>query len=65
MRKAVEKSLSGAQGAVCISSSILEFAREADGENAASLPRTLDNTLSCLGQDLSNNIVLIVDLPEV
>jgi C4-dicarboxylate-specific signal transduction histidine kinase len=66
MRKAVEKSLAGAQKAATISSSLLGFAQEADERHAARVPAVLDETLACLGRDLKQDgITLTLDLPNV
>lgn len=66
MRKAVEKSLAGAEKAASISSSLLGFAQEADERHAARLPVVFDESLACLGRDLKQDaITLETDLPNV
>lgn len=50
MKKAVEKSLRGAQRAAQISSSMLGFAREADGQQACNVAEVVAEVFSCLAR---------------
>lgn len=66
MKKAVEKSLSGAERAAQITSSLLGFAREADQEHAAVLRTTIQEAISCLARDpRKDGIELTIDVPNV
>lgn len=66
MKKAVEKALSGAERAASISAALLGFARQADEQRVALLPRTVQDALSCLARDpRKDGIELTLDLPEV
>ena len=66
MRKAVEKALTGAEKASQISNSLLGFAREADEQLAAPLPRTVDDAVQCLARPpAKDGYELTVDVPEV
>lgn len=66
MRKAVEKSLAGAERAAKISSSLLGFARDADDEHAADVPAVVHDAIACLGRDpAKDGITLTLDLPDV
>jgi C4-dicarboxylate-specific signal transduction histidine kinase len=66
MKKAVEKSLAGAERAAKISASLLGFAREADEQQAAALPKTVQEALTCLAREpRKDGIELTLDLPEV
>ncbi len=66
MRKAVERSLGGAERAARICSSLLGFSREADERLAAPLIRTIDETIACLSRDpKKDGIVLSIDVPDV
>jgi len=66
MRKAVERSLSSAERAANISSSLLGFAREADHEHAAPLQSTVKESIVCLAREpKKDGIELTVDLPDV
>ena len=66
MRKAVEKSLAGAERAAHISASLLGFAREADEQHAASLAKTLEASVACLAREPKRDgIELTIDVPEV
>jgi signal transduction histidine kinase len=64
--KAVKRSLSGAERAAKISSSLLGFARETDEEHAAPLRKTVDEAIGCLGRaPQKDGIELTIDLPDV
>lgn len=64
LRKAVEKSLAGAERAAHISASLLGFAREHDPEPVALLPQVVEDSLACLGRHPSKDgIELVVDVP--
>ena len=66
MRKAVEKALTGAEKASQISNSLLGFAREADEQLAAPLPRTVDEAVQCLARaPAKDGYELTVDVPDV
>ena len=66
MKKAVEKSLSGAERAAQITSSLLGFAREADQAHAAVLRSTIQEAISCLARDpKKDGVVLTIDVPDV
>lgn len=66
MRKAVERSLSGAERAAKICSSLLGFSREADERLAAPLVRTIDETIACLSREpKKDGITLNIDVPDV
>jgi len=64
--KAVQKSLAGAERAAHISSSLLDFAREQDEQHAASLSKTIEESLTCLARHpKKDGIALSVDVPDV
>lgn len=66
MKKAVEKALMGAERAAKISSSLLGFARESDGQHVANLPQVIDDTIACLARDpRKDGIELKVDMPDL
>lgn len=66
IRKALQKSLDGAERAANISSSLLGFAREADEKHVSRLPQAIDDTLACLARDPKRDgIELNVDVPDV
>jgi signal transduction histidine kinase len=66
MKKAVEKSLAGAERAAHISASLLGFAREADEQHAAPLRKTIDDAVACLARDpRKDGIDLTIDVPDV
>lgn len=64
--KALEKALTCAERAVNISTSLLGFAREADQEQVARLPKVVQEALTCLARDpRKDGIELTVDVPDV
>ncbi len=64
--KAVEKSLSGAQRAAKISSSLLGFAHTGEDEKSAPLRHTIDEAVACLARDpKKDGIELVIDVPDV
>lgn len=66
MKKAVEKGLAGSQRAAAISASLLGFAREADQQHVAALPKTIDEAVHCLAREpRKDGIDLVVDVPDV
>ncbi len=66
MRKAVEKSLAGAERAAKISSSLLGFSREHDRRQTAPLRQTIDEAVATLARPPERDgIALTVDVPEV
>ena len=66
LRNAVEKSLSGAQKASHISSSLLGFAREQDQQQAAPLISTVEEAIACLARDPSKDgIEMEISIPDV
>jgi signal transduction histidine kinase len=66
LTKAVEKALAGAEKAAHISSSLLGFAREADQQHVANLPKTIEESVTCLAREpRKDGIELTVDVPGV
>jgi two-component system NtrC family sensor kinase len=66
MRKAVEKSLAGAERAAHISSSLLGFAREADGNHTAHLPTVVHEAVGCMAREPQRDgIDLRLEVPDV
>lgn len=66
MKKAVERALSSAERAAQISSSLLGFAQENDGANAANLPEVAREAVACLARDPEKDgIHMQIDLPDV
>jgi signal transduction histidine kinase len=66
MRKAVERALAGAQRAAHISSSLLGFAREADGGDSANLRTVIDEAMGCLARDpRKDGIELTISVPDL
>jgi signal transduction histidine kinase len=65
MRKALQRSLEGAQRATRISNSLLGFAGQ-DEDKAANLPATADEAVTCLAREPGKDgVALEVDLPDV
>lgn len=66
MRKAVEKAIAGAERAARLSSSILGFAHDHDGETTASVPTVVSEAVACLAREpQKDGIQLTVDVPAV
>jgi len=66
MKKAVVKSLAGAQRAAHISGSLLGFAREEDERHVADLPEVIDDAINCLGRSPEKDgITLEIDAPDL
>lgn len=66
MKKAVEKAVGGAERAAKICSSLLGFAREADDQHVASLPRTIADAIACLSREpRKDGIDLTIAVPDV
>ncbi|MCE9590007.1 MAG: HAMP domain-containing histidine kinase [Planctomycetes bacterium] len=66
MKKALEKSLQGAERAANISSSLLGFAREADQKHAAKLRTVVDESVACLAREpKKDGIQLTLDIPDI
>ncbi|MAE61196.1 MAG: hypothetical protein CMJ49_07550 [Planctomycetaceae bacterium] len=64
-RKAVEKSLKGAERAAAISSSMLGFAREADGSPVCCVREVIDEVFSCLAREPEKDgIQLTINVPD-
>ncbi len=64
-KKAIEKSLRGAQRAAQISSSMLGFARDADGQQSAHLPEVITEVFSCLARaPEKDGIQLTLSVPQ-
>ncbi len=66
MHKAVERALAGAQRAAQISSSLLGFAREADGTDCANLRTVIDEAMGCLARDpRKDGIEFTINAPDL
>lgn len=66
MRKAVEKSLAGAERAAKVSSSLLGFSREHDARTVAPLRETLDEAVATLARPPQRDgITLSIDVPDI
>lgn len=67
MKKAVEKAIAGAKRASDISTSLLGFGCDHDGEDhAALLPLTVSKAIKCLVRDpRKDRIEILVDVPEI
>jgi len=66
MKKAVEKSLAGAERAASISGSLLGFAREEDDRHVASLPEVIDDAINCMGRHPEKDgIEMKIDAPRI
>lgn len=66
MRKAVEKSLAGAERAARVSSSLLGFSREPDGRTTAPLRETLEEAVATLARPPQRDgITLTIDVPDL
>ena len=66
LRKAVEKSLAGAEKAAQISSSLLGFAREADEAHVTHLPTVAAEAVACMAREpRKDGIELTLDVPDV
>lgn len=64
-RKAVEKALKGAERAAQISSSMLGFAREADGSPVCCVREIVDEVFSCMARDpKKDGIELVLEIPD-
>ncbi|MAE66016.1 MAG: two-component sensor histidine kinase [Phycisphaeraceae bacterium] len=65
VRKALEKSLSGAERAAKISASLLGFAREADEHHVARLCGVIDEAIGCMARDpAKDGLEVEVDVPD-
>jgi signal transduction histidine kinase len=65
MKKAVEKSLRGAQRAAQISSSMLGFARDSDGQQVAHIPEVVTEVFSCIARaPEKDGIQLTLRIPQ-
>jgi signal transduction histidine kinase len=65
LRKAVDKSLAGAQKAASISSSMLGFARDADEADRCRLDQVLDEVFNCMARPPARDgITLSLHIPE-
>ncbi|MCX5662226.1 MAG: HAMP domain-containing sensor histidine kinase [Planctomycetota bacterium] len=66
MRKALERTLAGAERAARISGSLLGFARDSEAGTSATLRTAIDDALTCLAREpKKDGIRLQVDVPEV
>ena len=64
--KAVERALQGAERAARISTSMLDFARDSEGPEYASLPEAVEEALQCMAREpAKDGIELELDLPRV
>ncbi len=66
MAKAVRKALNGAERAANISSSLLGFAREADEQHAAVVPKVIEETVACMARDpKKDGVELVIEAQDV
>lgn len=66
MKKALEKSLQGAERAAHISSSLLGFAREADQKHAAKLLTVVNESVACMAREpKKDGVQLTINVPDI